>query len=94
LHVYPKVQATVVSKMLEQVGFTVQVQLVNRGAWFKQVNDFWFGSPKRQHLNLPWPGWDIALGAMGGRFPRWVLKASLNSYRAYALFGPHTWIRV
>jgi peptide/nickel transport system substrate-binding protein len=89
-----KVQATVVSKMLEQVGFAVQVQLVNPVAWFKQTSDFWFGLPQRQHLNLPWPGWDIALIAVGGRFPRSVSKAPLLKYRVNALFGPYTWIRV
>jgi ABC-type transport system substrate-binding protein len=90
-----KVQATVVSKMLEQVGFTVQVQLVNRGDWFKLTSFYWFGNPKHHHLNLPWPSWDIALNALGGRFSRSLLKEyPLNRYRTHALFGPWAWIRV
>ena len=59
------VQATVIGKMLEQVGFTVQVQRVKGHDWFRQTHDFWFKSPWRQHLNPPWPAWDIALMAIG-----------------------------
>jgi peptide/nickel transport system substrate-binding protein len=89
-----KVQATVVSKMLEQVGFKVQVQIANRGAWYKQTSDFWFGSPLFQNFNRSWPSWDIALNILYDRFPRSLLKGSTSQYRAFALFGPMTWIHV
>lgn len=35
-----------VSKMLEQVGFKVQVQIANSRDWFKQTSNYWFGSPR------------------------------------------------
>ena len=56
-----EVQAAVVSKMLEQVGITVQRLLLNRVDFFQATNHYWFVSRRSRQQPVPWPTWDIAL---------------------------------
>jgi ABC-type transport system substrate-binding protein len=56
-----EVQATVVSKMLELAGFTVQVQLLNRGAFFQATDHYPLAGRRARREPAPWPMWDIAL---------------------------------
>lgn len=76
------VQATVVSKMLEQVGFTVAVKMLDQIPLHKQVNRFWFLSPHGHKSPPAWPEWDIALHHMN-----WVA-----TYEMYFLDGLYDWI--
>jgi peptide/nickel transport system substrate-binding protein len=48
-------QATVVRKMLELVGVTVQQQMLNRGAFFQATSHFWFSGLRAEHKPAPWP---------------------------------------
>jgi peptide/nickel transport system substrate-binding protein len=77
-----EVQATVVSKMLEQLGLTVQFQLLEASAYNRKT-----------HLNLldqppELQTWDIALASEGDNqnFPVYLL------YHFYALDGPNDWV--
>ena len=87
-----EVQATVVSKMLEQVGFTVEVQRLDPVSMFKSVNLWWFLAPYR-NPRPPWPAWDIAL--FTNQTSSAITSAYLpgGMYRAYALYdGWYDWV--
>jgi peptide/nickel transport system substrate-binding protein len=76
------IQATVVGKMLEQVGFTVQLQLLDQVAFQQQTR---VSAPE----SLPEQrGWDIAMTSWldAGNFP------PLENYRLFALNGPYDWV--
>ena len=77
-----EVQATVVGKMLEQVGFRVDLQMLDAGAYNRKV----FLS----HLDQPAEkqAWDIALVSQGDsmNFP------VFNLYHFFALDGPYDWV--
>jgi len=75
------IQATVVGKMLEQVGFTVDLQLLDQVAFHQQTQ---VSAPA--HLPAH-QGWDIAVIAWpdGFNFP------PLNIYHYFALNGPYAW---
>lgn len=75
------VQATVVSKMLEQVGFTVTLHVFNSVLY-----------PRKTFLNnLDQPAeeqiWDIALTRMNG----WMNFPAFQIYQFFALSGPYDW---
>jgi peptide/nickel transport system substrate-binding protein len=78
-----QVQATVVSKMLEQAGFQVELQILDASAYNRKV--------VLSHLDQPpeHQAWDIALASSIPdvmNFPVYIL------YRYYALDGPYDWI--
>ena len=78
-----QVQATVVSKMMEQAGFTVDLQVLDATAYNRKV----FLSHLEQPLEQQ--AWDIALTSSTPdvmNFPVFQL------YRAYALDGVYDWI--
>ena len=76
------VQATVVSKMLEQVGFTVTLQLLDPVAYNRQT--------VLSHLEQPpaHPSWDMAIHVRGDRqnFPVFGI------YHQFALDGAYDWV--
>jgi peptide/nickel transport system substrate-binding protein len=77
-----EVQATVVSKMLEQVGFTVHRSSLDEGAaFFSQVNVNRFGF-------RTWPDWDIALLTTTTD----AAAAPTYVYERYALGGNIDWV--
>jgi peptide/nickel transport system substrate-binding protein len=89
-----EVQATVVSKMLEQSGFTVQRQLLDDTAFQQAVSLYWMSAPVRAQPTLARSeryAWDIALmtteleTALASSFPTPV-------YRMYALDGEYDWV--
>ena len=76
------IQATVVGKMLEQVGLTVELQLLDQVAFHQQTQ-----------VSAPEPlpahqGWDIAVTSWldGLNFP------PLQIYHFFALNGPYDWV--
>jgi peptide/nickel transport system substrate-binding protein len=77
-----EVQATVVSKMLEQVGLKVELQMLDAVAYNRKT----FLS----HLELPaeQQPWDIALGSFFDvmNFPVFLF------YQRFALDGPYDWV--
>jgi peptide/nickel transport system substrate-binding protein len=88
------VQATVVSKMLEQVGLTVQRQLLDDAAFQKAVNLYWVPAHVRDQPTMVLSerqAWDIALmtteleTSLAISFPTPV-------YRMYALNGEYDWV--
>jgi peptide/nickel transport system substrate-binding protein len=89
-----EVQAIVVSKMLEQAGFTVQRQLLDDAAFQKAVNLYWVPAPVRDQSTMVLSErymWDIALmtteleTSLAISFPTPV-------YRMYALNGEYDWV--
>lgn len=76
------VQATVVGKMLEQVGLTVDLQLLDQVAYNQQVDVSALAQPSTSQT------WDIALTAWpdGMNFPVFQL------YHNFALDGPNDWV--
>jgi peptide/nickel transport system substrate-binding protein len=89
-----EVQATVVSKMLEQSGFTVQRQLLDDAAFQQVVSLYWMSAPVRAQPTLALSEryvWDIALmtteleTSLASSFPTPV-------YRMYALDGEYDWV--
>jgi len=76
------VQATVVSKMLEQVGLTVQLQILDTSAYNRKTTLGLLDQPPERQT------WDIALVARGDtqNFPVYV------PYHYYALDGPNDWV--
>src|SRR4029450_13554359 len=76
------IQATVVGKMLEQVGFTVQLQLLHQGAFNQQTL---VSAPE----SLPEQrGWDIAMTS-------WLDALNFPPLMVYHLFapdGPYDWL--
>ncbi len=77
-----EVQATVVSKMLEQVGLTVQLQLLDPSAYNQQTDLSLLDQPPEKQT------WDIALVSQGDalNFPVYL------AYHQYALDGTHDWV--
>jgi len=78
-----EVQATVVSKMLEQVGFKVELQLLDPGTFNQKTY--------RSHLDRPaaQQEWDIAL------FPGALNVENFSVFEVYhyfALDGPQDWV--
>jgi peptide/nickel transport system substrate-binding protein len=83
------VQATVVSKMIEQVGITVQQQLLNRVDFHQATNQHWFVAHRNRQQPVPWPTWDIALmdvRAGKGQHSPIIL------YYDYVFGGGHDWV--
>jgi peptide/nickel transport system substrate-binding protein len=76
-----RVQATVVSKMLEQAGFTVELQILDGTAFNRKTH---LGNLEQPPEDQPW---DIALMAYTDvlNFPVFQI------YRQYALDGPWNW---
>jgi peptide/nickel transport system substrate-binding protein len=76
------VQATVVGKMLEQIGFTVDLQLLDQVAYNQQVV---VSAPEQPSAPQTW---DIALGSWHDvmNFP------VLQVYHHFALDGPWDWV--
>jgi ABC-type transport system substrate-binding protein len=77
-----EVPATVVGKMLEQVGFTVERQLLDPVV-FNQKTDFRVLDQRAEHQ-----AWDIALMPWRDtvNFP------AIQPYYVFALDGPHDWV--
>jgi peptide/nickel transport system substrate-binding protein len=84
-----EVQATVIGKMLELAGFTVQMQLLDRGAFFRATNNVWFTGRRRRHQPAPWPMWDIALIATRQGS---VVISPLPVYREFIFGGQNDWV--
>jgi peptide/nickel transport system substrate-binding protein len=76
------VQATVVGKMLERVGFTVDLQLLDQVAYNQQVV---VSAPEPPSVPQTW---DIALGSWHDAMNFPVLQV----YRHFALDGPWDWV--
>ncbi len=76
-----QVQATVVSKMLEQAGFTVDLQILDGAAFNRKTYLGDLDQPPEHQL------WDIALTAFvdGANFP------VFGAYRSFALDGYNNW---
>jgi peptide/nickel transport system substrate-binding protein len=77
-----EVQATVVGKMLEQVGFTVERQMLDPTVYNQKTRLDVLDQPAEQQ------GWDIALTSWYDpvNFP------ALEPYYAFALDGRHSWV--
>ena len=77
-----QVQATVVSKMLEQAGFTVDLQILDATAYNRKMFLSHLEQPPEQQA------WDIALTSAYDiiNFPVYLL------YRQYALDGVYDWL--
>jgi peptide/nickel transport system substrate-binding protein len=78
-----QVQATVVSKMLEQAGFTVDLQVLDATAYNRKVFLSHLEQPPEQQA------WDIALTSS---IPDVVNFPMFNPYHQYALGGVYDWI--
>ena len=76
------VQATVVSKMLEQLGLTVQFQLLDGSTYNRKTHLYLLDQPPELQT------WDIALALEGDtmNFPVYI------PYHDYALDGPNDWV--
>ena len=77
-----EIQATVVSKMLEQVGLTVQLQLLDPATYSSKIAIDRLDQPPEQH------GWDIALTHWGDP----INFAVFEFYNSLALNGHSDWI--
>jgi peptide/nickel transport system substrate-binding protein len=77
-----EVQATVVGKMLEQVGFTVERQMLDPVVYNQKTRLPDLDQPAEQQ------GWDIALTSYNdmANFP------ALEPYHVFALDGPRDWV--
>ena len=77
-----EVQATVVGKMLEQVGFTVERQMLEPAVYNRKTRLTELDQPAEQQA------WDIALTswADGVNFP------AIQPYHIFALDGPSDWV--
>jgi peptide/nickel transport system substrate-binding protein len=76
------VQATVVSKMLEQVGFRVDLQVLDPGAYNRKTDLSHLDQPAEQQP------WDIALRSFFDR-PNFPV---LWFYHNFAVDGPNDWV--
>jgi peptide/nickel transport system substrate-binding protein len=76
------VQATVVSKMLEQVGFQVALQVLDPGAYNRQTDLSHLDQPAEQQP------WDLALRSFFDR-PNFPV---LWFYHNFAVGGPNDWV--
>jgi peptide/nickel transport system substrate-binding protein len=84
-----EVQATVVSKMLEQVGFTVQQQVREQAAFNQATNRYWLVPSRTEQQPAPRPTWDIAL--MSGLNPE-VVISPFAAYTTFLFDGAWDWI--
>ena len=77
-----EIQATVVGKMLEQVGFTVERQMLDPVVYNQKTRLPDLDQPAEQQ------GWDIALTLWNDpvNFP------AMEPYRVFALDGPSDWV--
>src|SRR5437867_8276095 len=77
-----EIQATVVSKMLEQVGFTVERQILDPVVYNQKTDFRVLDQPAEQQ------GWDIALTSFNDatNFP------AIQPYHLFALDGPYDWV--
>ena len=75
------VQATVVSKMLEQTGFQVDLQMLDAVTYSKQT---FVTAPEQPGKE---PTWDIALIRQSG----WMNFPVFQIYHLFALGGPYDW---
>jgi peptide/nickel transport system substrate-binding protein len=77
-----EVQATVVSKMLEQVGFKMELQILDTAAFIRKTFLSSLEQPPEEQT------WDIALTSTGdvNNFPVYLL------YHDYVLGGPWDWV--
>jgi peptide/nickel transport system substrate-binding protein len=75
------VQATVVSKMLEQVGFTVTLHILNSALYLQKTRLGALDQPAEEQT------WDIALTRMNG----WMNFPAFQIYQQFALGGPYDW---
>jgi peptide/nickel transport system substrate-binding protein len=77
-----EVQATVVGKMLEQVGFTVERQMLEPAVYNQQTDHRALEQPAEQQA------WDIALtsGCDPANFP------AIQPYHLFTLDGPRDWV--
>ncbi len=72
------IQATVIGKMLEQVGLTVDLRILNPTALFQEIS---VGDPEQQ-------SWDIALWSGDD----WATFPLFTFYHFHALDGPSDWV--
>ena len=77
-----EVQATVVSKMLEQVGLTVQLQMLDAATYTAKTNRGRLDQPPEQQP------WDIALWSTVDT----TGATALNLYSIFALDGANDWV--
>jgi peptide/nickel transport system substrate-binding protein len=77
-----EVQATVVGKMLEQVGLTVELQMLDAATYTAKTNLGRLDQPPEQQA------WDIALRS----FVDVTSATALYLYSAFALDGAHDWV--
>jgi peptide/nickel transport system substrate-binding protein len=77
-----EIQATVISKMLEQAGFTVDLQILDAVTFNQKTVLSHLDQPPEQQ------GWDIALTSWGDtlNFPPFMV------YHFFGLDGPHDWL--
>jgi len=75
------VQATVVSKMLEQVGFTVVLHILNSAVYARKTVLTDLDQPAEEQ------SWDIALTRMNG----WMHFPAFQIYYQFALGGVYDW---
>jgi ABC-type transport system substrate-binding protein len=77
-----EIQATVVGKMLEQVGFTVERQMLEPAVYTQQTDHRALDRPAE------YQAWDIALtsGRDPANFP------AIQPYRMFAFDGPNDWV--
>jgi peptide/nickel transport system substrate-binding protein len=75
------VQATVVSKMLEQVGFTVALHMLNSAVYARKTVLTDLDQPAEEQ------SWDIALTRMNG----WMNFPAFQIYYQFALGGRYDW---
>jgi peptide/nickel transport system substrate-binding protein len=75
------VQATVISKMLEQVGFTVALDILNSAVYPRKTILTALDQPAEQQP------WDIALTRQNG----WMNFPAFQLYHIFALGGPGDW---
>jgi peptide/nickel transport system substrate-binding protein len=75
------VQATVVGKMLEQVGFTVTLHMLNSEVYPRKTRLSELDQPAEEQR------WDIALTRMNG----WMNFPAFQIYYQYALGGVYDW---
>jgi ABC-type transport system substrate-binding protein len=77
-----EVQATVVGKMLEQVGFTVERQILDPAVYNQKTDFRVLAQPAEQQA------WDIALAS----FNDLVNFPAIHPYHLFALDGPYDWV--
>jgi peptide/nickel transport system substrate-binding protein len=77
-----QVQATVTGKMLEQIGLTVELQVLDTVTYNRKTVLSHLEQPPEQQL------WDIALTTFNDH----ISLPALQIYHFFALDGPHDWV--